>query len=257
MKADSEFTKIALLLAVSCCAFACATTVRRVPRPNVPATLCPEGPGDTKASEDECAARREAYVVKNIGSTVRIRLFAYRPGEGVTEGLGTGVVIDETGTVLTAYHVIKDADYVLAMTRRAEIGDDGQLRIFDLPPIPMSVAKVAPDRDVALLVPRHDARPTATPVRPWRAHVARIGERLWHFGQTTIAAGGKVAVPAIAAVGLTGLVAAKMKSKEGDSGGPVFAPDGTLVGVVLANNEESGVTYFVPIDDALKALGVD
>jgi len=246
--------RISLILSVPFTIFACASAGLRAPRPDVPATLCPDEPGG--ATAQECALRRNAYIAKSIGSTVRVQLISYTPRDGMGGGLGTGVVIDERGTVLTAYHVVKDAEFVLVIPRQAQIGDDSQLRMVDLPPIPMVVTKASPEKDVALLVAKHDVGVIAPPMGLGRGYVPSVGERLWHFGQTTVGARGPITDLSVATLGFTGLVAAQMKSAEGDSGGPVVAPDGTLVGTVIANNESKGLTYFRPIDDSLNALGL-
>lgn len=52
-------------------------------------------------------------------------------GSGVTEKLGTGIVIRADGVILTAYHVIKDANQVQVRLKNGEIFDKVDLLGFD------------------------------------------------------------------------------------------------------------------------------
>ncbi len=235
---------------------ACAST----PPPRPPANtvvLCPENAPATAAKN--CAAQRNAYIARGVSSTVRVRPVAYTAKGGVTTPAGSGVVIGDD-IVLTAYHVIADAEYIVVTPRLAEADADGNVRGEEIATVPVIVVRASRARDVAMLKTRHGEKFPIS-MRIGERPDPQPGQRYWHFGTSSFAMPGTVTEPVTTASGkgftFPEVVAMKAKSKEGDSGGPVVAPDGTLAGIVLANNETQGLTYFRRIDDVLAALLLD
>jgi S1-C subfamily serine protease len=238
------------LITLAGCATAGSRQVQIQPVPPDYGPVCANSQTDPLGAY-ECGRRLDSYVKRNIAATVKLWPILYDQNGGVSGAMGTGVVVSSDGHVLTAYHVVKDADYVMATVRRANMGFGVQ--IMPLKTIPMVVVQTDPVHDLALLRPKHPERfdHYLTPEPAW---TPRAGELLWHFGQATIGLRGTVKVPSTTVLGFEGLVGIEVKSQEGDSGGPVVALDGKLVGIVIANNEQKGLLYFMPVERAMQLL---
>jgi S1-C subfamily serine protease len=193
-------------------------------------------------------------------SVVRVRgLGREKEKDGhVIEGIGTGVVIVDTGIILTNLHVVAGAERVevtfhdgfeseatvigvrpehdLAVIKAAKIPDD-------LPAATLrSTADLAPGDDVVAIGYPFGIGPSASAgvvsglAREYRS--AR-GERL-----------------------LTNLIQFDAAVNPGNSGGPLVTSDGEVVGIVTAilNPTEQrvfiGIGFAVPIENAAAAIGV-
>ncbi|HSD11945.1 MAG TPA: serine protease [Patescibacteria group bacterium] len=200
-----------------------------------------------------CAARMD-YVRRMYASTVRIHVSSYAASEGMSYHAGTGAVIDDRGTVLTAYHVVQNARLVIVGARR--LSDDGRSTV-NLRDIPMRVAATAPALDVALLVPDGEGERLPTPLVV-RRDAPAAGERLWHFGHVSFWSHGRVEETGVTYDGTAGLTRVDFPCRHGDSGGPFVDAEGRLVGVLLKKDgaeEGAGRTYYLPVGAALDALG--
>jgi S1-C subfamily serine protease len=243
----------ALFLSLTTLVGCAATGQRQVQIQPVPPDLgriCANSQTDPKGPY-ECGRRLDAYVKRNIAATVKIWPILYDQNGGVSGAMGTGALVSASGHVLTAYHVIKDADYVMATIRRANTGLG--IQIMPLKTIPMVVVQTDSVNDLALLRPKHPERfdHYLTPAPYWQL---QEGEMLWHFGQATVGLRGTAKIMSATILGFEGVVGVEVKSQEGDSGGPVVTLDGRLIGIILANNEQKGLLYFMPIDRAMKLL---
>lgn len=238
------------LITLAGCAATGQRQVQIQPVPPDLGPICANSQTDPLGSY-ECGRRLDAYVKRNIAATVKLWPILYDQNGGVSGAMGTGAMVSSSGHVLTAYHVIKDADYVMATIRRANMGFGVQ--IVPLKTIPMVVVQTDPVHDLALLRPKHPERfdHYLTPATSWQL---QEGELLWHFGQATVGLRGAAKVMSMTVLGFEGVVGIEVKSQEGDSGGPVVTLDGKLVGIILANNEQKGMLYFMPIAQAMKLL---
>lgn len=220
--------------------------------PPDPGPLCADSRTDPKGP-DECYRRLHAYLRRSIAATVFIGQFAYSEAEGSSGQSGTGAVVSPDGHVLTAYHVVKDAEYILATIRYAHLG--GGLRVLPLRTVPMEIVRFDAARDVALLRPRH---PTAFPsyLVPDTERRPRPNELLWHFGQASVGLRGSVKDYPVEEPQLkqNGLATMNVACRSGDSGGPVVSLDGRLIGLVLASVKDEDLTYFLPIGEAAHLL---
>lgn len=207
----------------------------------------------TGLDADACAVRM-AFVRRMFASTVRIHVTAYSAERGAEYRAGTGEVIDDRGTVLTAAHVVTDSVLVIAATRR--LSDNGR-QIVSVRDVPMVVIASDTRLDVALLRPRNAAERLPPPLTVRRDALPE-GTPLWHFGQVTWWNSGRVNGLDITYDGTPGLTRVDFACRHGDSGGPFVTPSGELVGVLIkkdGDGEGVGQTYFVPIGAALDALG--
>jgi S1-C subfamily serine protease len=195
-------------------------------------------------------AERSAFIRRNIAATVVIFVGRYsEKDQALKYAAGTGTIIDEEGTVLTAFHVIEDAEFVTVTLQ--QLSDNGQ-SVKHLRDVPMRVSAVSPDTDTALLRPSHvTAMPKPMPL--CRHDQPKNGDLLWHFGRTTTWAAGKVTATDVTANGVS-VIEVDVRVNFGDSGGPLVNASGQLVGVTLSMHDKATM-YFVHVDRALKALG--
>ncbi len=210
-------------------------------------------PGDATASPllfAGCdAAARAAYIRRAIDSTVQIQVARYEPAEKRLKYFtGTGAVIDADGTVITAYHVVKGAEWIVISPRRLSNDGESVGRLLDLP---AKVTAISVENDAALLRPKYPS-PLPPPLPLCRTGRPAAGELLWHFGLTTTWAAGEVIERSVIANG-TDALSVDVRVNLGDSGGPFLNERGEIVAVTLAMNEKK-TAYAVPIGQALKAM---
>ena len=178
------------------------------------------------------------------------------PGEDI--GVGTGVVVLESGLILTNLHVVAGADSIKVVFA------DGLESDAD-------VVKVQPDQDLAVLQARKlpDDLPAATlkstaDVRP---------------GDTVVAAGFPFGIGPSVTSGVVSGLKREFRSPEGkqiltnliqfdaavnpgSSGGPLMTPEGEVIGIVTAvlNPTEQrvfvGIGFAVPIESAAAGAGM-
>lgn len=193
---------------------------------------------------------RTVFIRANIAATVLIRVSRFESETGQLKySGGTGTVIDAGGTVVTAFHVIKDHEFVVVTLQELTANGQGIRRLRD---IPMSVVAVSPENDVALLRPSH-AVPMPDPMTLCRRQRPAEHEVLWHFGRTTTWAAGEVTSTNALANDVR-VMEVDVRINFGDSGGPLVNAAGQLVGITLSMSDKNTM-YFVPIDQALTALG--
>lgn len=226
---------------------------------------CPPCPGDETPPSDPLADselddgltgdERTEFIRRNVAATVRLHVIRYTRGKGLTYHSGTGAVIDDRH-VLTAAHVVRNAEYVRATIRRLD--DDG-VSIRDISTVPMRVVARDADThpDIALLEVKYQDRFVDTmPVAP-RGYRVRTDDLLWHFGMTTRWQRGRALGrirPDDRRVNVRNMVEIDCLVQPGDSGGPVVTPDGRLVGTILRRDEGRRTGFFVTLDDGLDAL---
>lgn len=226
---------------------------------------CPPCPGDETPPTDPLADselddgltddERTEFIRRNVAATVRLHVIRYTRGKGLTYHGGTGVVIDDRH-VLTAAHVIRDAEYVRATIRRLDA--DG-LTVREITTIPMRILAQDADThpDIALLETRYQDRFVDQMPVAARGYTVRANDLLWQFGQTTRWQRGRVigrVAPIDRRATVRNMVEIDCLVQPGDSGGPVVTPDGRLVGIVLRRNEGQRTGFFVTVDDGLNAL---
>jgi len=221
-----------------------------------PETTPPADPlaGSTLDDGLDDAARTE-FIRRNIAATVRIQVTRYVRGKGVSYCGGTGVVINDRH-VLTAAHVVENADYVSVTVRRLD--PDG-LTIHDLTTVPMRVAArdEAANPDIALLEVEYSDRFVDVMSIVPRNYVPRRDDLLWHFGRTTRWQRGKV-IGRVAAddrrADVRNSIETDFLVQPGDSGGPVVTPDGRLAGIILRRDEVNTTGFFVAVNEGMDAL---
>ncbi len=204
-------------------------------------------------------AKRLALVRRVYASTVSVLVKRFTVIEGVSDRYGTGVVVTNDGLVLTAYHVVEHARYISATIRRL----DENLSEVEVREIPMTVEAVSKEKDVALLRPEPDERMPAP--LPIKKDAVNVNDRVWHFGNISHWTSGPVVQTKYPlterdepTVSVKNAIVDNAMTHFGDSGGPAVTPDGELVGILLATQEDADppLSYFIPIATALAAVGV-
>jgi S1-C subfamily serine protease len=209
---------------------------------------------DVQPSATPTPAMSEVYA-KVAPSVVQVK--AVR-ADGTTAGSGSGVIIDDAGDILTALHVIRDAQRVTVV-------------FADGTESSATVIAQLPESDIAALRPAN---------LPDKLVAATLGNpSSLHIGDDAIVVGNPFALSRSLSTGvisgldrtvqvpnqgrnLTGLIQFDAAVNPGSSGGPLVNRDGEVVGIVtgLVNPTGqpafSGVGFAVTIDTAGGALGV-
>ena len=173
-------------------------------------------------------------------------------------GLGTGVIVDRQGSILTSLHVVEDAKSITVTFA------DGTTSSAEI-----SVRQ--PENDIAVIVP-HTLPSTIVPATLGNPGAIRIGSEAYVVGNPfglygSISAGvvsGLDRKLEIAKSGrvLDGLIQVDAAVNPGNSGGPLLNRDGQVVGIVAAllnpTKEDVfvGIGLAVPIDVAGGAAGL-
>ncbi|HEY8376233.1 MAG TPA: trypsin-like peptidase domain-containing protein, partial [Nannocystis sp.] len=175
--------------------------------------------------------------------------------------IGAGVLVDESGLVLTNFHVV--AGHVRDPRQRAlggvtdAAGGPIRARFVDGRELPADLLIADRDRDIALLRlrPADSAERFPFAVRG-RSHELKVGETVFAVGNP-LGLEHSVAQGIIAAVGRTGLLGSRHTPllqldaaiNLGNSGGPIFNLRGQLVGITTATLERAqGIAFAIPID---------
>src|SRR5438093_6636093 len=179
-----------------------------------------------------------------------------RDASGV-EHIGAGVVVDESGAILTSLHVVRDASLTVRFAdgSEARAGINAQL----------------PEQDIAVILPSRV--PLAlVPAVLGDARGLRIGDQAVvigsPFGLTRTLSVGVISglgrtirIPPVEQE-LTGLIQVDAAVNPGNSGGPLVDARGEVVGIVIGvpkpgdNSTAVGIGFAVTIDNAAGALGL-
>lgn len=192
-----------------------------------------------------------------LPSLVYIQTNSEHYGEEDAIGVGSGVVINENGEILTAYHVVEDATEIKVIFAE---GTEATAEII----------ASEPENDIAVLQPN---RPPdiIVPAVIGNSNAMRIGDEAFAVGNPLglvgsmsagVISGFNRSIP-IKTTGerLEGLIQFDTAVNPGNSGGPLLNRYGQVVGIVtaLANPSEQnffvGIGFAVPIGTASQAAG--
>jgi serine protease Do len=216
------------------------------------------------------AARRAGPAVVAIGTSQTVRgsggsfggmpddllrkFFGIEPGQGPTQkfqrqGLGSGVIVDADGYILTNNHVVEGADEITV-----HLADDREFKA--------QVVGADPPTDIAVIKIKTDRLPVAelgdsdkVQVGDW---VIAIGAP---FGLEKTVTSGIISATGRAGVGITdyeSFLQTDAAINPGNSGGPLVNMRGQVIGVNTAIASRSGgymgVGFAVPIDLAREVM---
>jgi S1-C subfamily serine protease len=204
----------------------------------------------------EPAISAEVYQVI-FPSLVLIQSQSEDSGEDEGISVGSGVVINENGDILTAFHVVSDAQAI-----KITFSDGSQA--------PADLIAADPENDIAVLQPR-ETPGLVVPAVLGNPFAMRIGDEAFAVGNPLGLAGSMSAgvisgfnrsIPINEAGDqLEGLIQFDAAVNPGNSGGPLLNRAGQVVGIVtaLANPFDqgffTGIGFAVPITVASEAAG--
>ena len=177
-----------------------------------------------------------------------------RAGEDGADGLGTGVVINEVGAILTARHVVAGARRI-------------SLTYADGTEATATIETEEPEHDIAVLTAD---RPPEVIVPAVMGRGPQVGDATFAVGHPmglvwSLSAGVVSAldrsIPVRGGVELDGLIQFDAAVNPGNSGGPLLNRAGQVIGIVsaLANPSDQGffigIGFAVPIGTASGAAG--
>lgn len=172
-------------------------------------------------------------------------------GQYVSEGAGSGVIIEKSGYIVTNYHVISSATNVIV---RLTDGDE------------LAAAVVGYDEAADLAVLKIDARGRKLTVAPLGcSNDLVVGEDVIAIGNPLGSLGGTLTTGIISATERTitvdgremVLLQTNAAINPGNSGGGLFNMSGELVGVVnakMAGEDVEGLGFAIPIDFAYTVM---
>ncbi|MBU6260622.1 MAG: trypsin-like peptidase domain-containing protein [Burkholderiales bacterium] len=173
--------------------------------------------------------------------------------------LGTGVVIVDNGTILTALHVVAGARRIRV---RFFDGSDSDARIVGTQPANdlavLRALKLPDDLEPATMRSTADLEPGDEVIAV--GHPFGIGPSVTHgivsgLGREFISPAGRTR--------LTNLIQFDAAANPGNSGGPLVTSDGAVVGIVIAILNPTpahtfiGIGFAVPIENAAAAAGMN
>ena len=171
--------------------------------------------------------------------------------------LGSGVVIDDSGDILTALHVVAGATEI--MVTFADGSQSGAQVLSSQPENDIAVLK--PDQPPAQIVPAVLGNPNALQVGD-EAYV--VGNPFGLYGSMSagvISGFDRSFQPANSSQELKGLIQIDAAVNPGNSGGPLLNRAGQVVGIVegIANPTDQsffvGIGFVVPINVAVSGFG--
>jgi len=191
-------------------------------------------------------------------SVVRVNQVGLEESDDTERAVGTGVVIEESGTILTNIHVVAGAERI-------------QVTFFDGTKSDAHVVSVQPEDDLAVL--KVDTVPDDLKPATLRS------TRGLNLGDEVIAVGNPFGIGPSVSSGivsgmrrdyispkgkrtLTNLIQFDAAANPGNSGGPLVTADGEVVGIVTAilNPTDQrvfiGIGFAVPIENAAAAAGL-
>ena len=180
---------------------------------------------------------------------------------GTSQTLGAGVIVDDSGVVLTNYHVIADALQAPAgLLPRLEAEDRRptvKARFQDGRVLTATVLVADREEDLAILrlTPTQDDERFAA-VRLGKSSELAVGQDVFAIGNPfglthTVSRG------IVSALDRTGilqnrqlpLIQLDASINVGNSGGPLFSLDGRLMGLITAKRQQAeGIAFAVPVD---------
>ncbi|MBX7079695.1 MAG: Do family serine endopeptidase [Nannocystaceae bacterium] len=167
----------------------------------------------------------------------------FGPPDGTVRGLGSGVIVDDKGYILTNNHVVDGAERL-------------RVRLHDEREFTATVVGTDPKTDLAVI--RIDA-PRLVPAVVSSSEHVRVGQWVMAAG-SPFGLAKSVTVGIVSAVGRGGMgitdygdfIQTDAAINQGNSGGPLIDLQGRLVGINTAiasnNGGSNGVGFAIPID---------
>ncbi|MCI6651920.1 MAG: trypsin-like peptidase domain-containing protein [Ruminococcus sp.] len=209
-----------------------------------------EGSADgTVMSTEQISEKVADSVVEIVTETVS---YSYFYGQGISEGAGSGVIIDANGYIVTNNHVIEGAKSIKVTLRN---GNEYTAKLIG----------TDADKDVALIKIEPKSDDTLTVATLGDSDKLAVGDKAVAIGNPLGQLGGTVTDGIISALdrkltvgeNTMNLLQTDAAINPGNSGGGLFDGQGNLIGIVEAKASNNGVSstsveglgFAIPIND--------
>jgi S1-C subfamily serine protease len=190
-------------------------------------------------------------------SIVRINAVISKPGGKRGDSIGSGIVVNQRGMIVTCYHVVRDAEEIKVLFSD---GTESPARVID----------EEPENDLALLQPSI-IPDDLVPATLTASASLRVGDEVFAVGHP-FGINNSVSAGVVSGLNRTfrainggqilrNLVQFDAAVNPGNSGGPLVNRDGEVVGIVAGllnpNDDEVfvGIGFAIPIEAAASAMG--
>jgi S1-C subfamily serine protease len=198
-----------------------------------------------KAIKDQQAApATSAVVYQRILPSIAVIETTSTSQRGNSERLGTGVIVNARGSILTAFHVVAGATRI-------------RVSFFDGTRSRAEIVSTDPENDIAVLVPEHTPEVIVPAVLGSRVRVGdeayAVGHPLGYVDSLTsgVISGLERSAEANDGKRLHGLIQFDAAVNPGNSGGPLLNRGGQVIGIVTAIANPSPNGYFIGIGFAV------
>ncbi len=210
-----------------------------------PVTARGELAADERATIELFERSRDSVVF--ISTRQRVRDFWTRNVFSVPRGTGSGFIWDESGHVVTNYHVIEDAS-------------EASVRLADGREVKATLVGASPSHDIAVLrIGVAFKRPPAVPLGT--SHDLKVGQKVYAIGNpfgldwtltTGIVSALDRSLPSDGGATIEHLIQTDAAINPGNSGGPLLDSAGRLIGINTAiyspSGTSAGIGFAVPVD---------
>src|SRR5262245_44653337 len=210
-------------------------------------------PGNPRKTPAVEVARRVKDAVVNIHSERSVKgfandeYFALLPSQSRINGMGTGVIVDPRGYIITNHHVVEDVNLI-------------NVRLSDGTRTSARVLARDPEQDVALL--KIDVDKTLPVIPLGTSSDLMVGETVIAIGNAfgyehTVSVGVISAIKRDVVlnkeVSYKALIQTDASINPGNSGGPLLNINGELIGVNVAIRAGAqGIAFAIPVDTMLR-----
>lgn len=167
-----------------------------------------------------------------------------RPGPGGGPGIGSGVVVNAEGEILTSLHVVENASNI-----RVSFSDGTES--------PASVTSTDPAHDIAVLAPARLPEVVVPAVLGGGAQVGELAFVVGHpLGLVASLSAGVISglnrsFPLSNGKTIEGMIQFDAAANPGNSGGPLLNRNGEVIGIVTGLANPSGDDHFIGIGFAV------
>jgi S1-C subfamily serine protease len=234
---------LATVALVAVAAFALTRGSSSPPSTNTGAVTSIVDKAINKAVDDlQSAPARSAQVYNTIIPSIVV-IQSERTGNNGS-GLGTGVIINNQGSILTALHVVENATSL-------------KVSFVDGTESPATIESTDPDNDIAVITTERGPQVIVPAVLGGGLHVGDdafvVGHPLGFVASMSagVISGLDRSTPRANGTEMTGLIQFDAAVNPGNSGGPLLNRNGQVVGIVTALANPSRDGYFIGIGFAV------
>ena len=206
---------------------------------------------EDEANNIEIFKKASPSVVYVTNKAYRQDLFSFNVHE-IPQGTGTGFIWDESGIIVTNYHVIQGADRIT-------------ITLQDTTELDAKIIGVAPGKDLAVLKVETSKKLIALPLGD--SALLEVGRKVIAIGHpfgldTTLTVGVVSAlgreIDAVSNRKIRGVIQTDASINPGNSGGPLLNSLGQLVGVNTAiyspSGASAGIGFAIPVNTVKKIV---